>query len=181
MWSEEFDPVVREAHFIARLLVSTVAVPSPVPAVARILIGRAPTPPEPGIGLPSFEFYLKVVQFLTPTTILTRILDLEALRAVKEFRPAASPGQDRELGFIPPKELQEREDGIKKQLTPNNPVRELVLATDAVAYILESTVVLLRTEQWVGAPTAASSFPLPLVHHDLCARCPIPPGKSHLP
>ena len=63
----------------ALALAGTVALPSPFPASARILIGIMP---QPDATIPR-RYYLKIVEFIDDTCNVTRLVNLDDLRAVR--------------------------------------------------------------------------------------------------
>ncbi len=82
-------------HMTALSLVGTVALPSPFPATARILVIRHPLPPGSN-DESSRKYHIKIVQPINDSCTITRFVDHKAVSLIR-FYPA-NPGESSQDG-----------------------------------------------------------------------------------
>ena len=87
--SLEFGPEQRAAFAIS----GAIALPSPFPASARITMGIMPRSTTPGADADAAsQFFLKLVERLRDNDIVTRLVSLKDLRAIRFLSAPAQPG-----------------------------------------------------------------------------------------
>jgi hypothetical protein len=154
--SDEFGPCERE--ILARA--TTVMLPYPPPASGRLFIGINPDfiPPDSKLGLVLAggpKFFLRLVQVVSPTRVIIRIVDLEALRGVslptnaglREFRTVSSIAADIASAVQKLTGAEAKKSGVY----------EVCLFEDAVIFVPESAPVFVRIQQDFGVSAAEAA------------------------
>jgi hypothetical protein len=144
-----------DEHKATLALAGTVALPSPFPASARIFVGIMPA------SAAGDQHYLKIVEKIGDKHTVTRLMNLDYLRAVR-LRPASGSYNDaREWELKTAEELQAELATAKSKL-PAKPAtaHEVPLfpaqqVQEGVVYVPESAPVLVRAEYGVLAGEAA--------------------------
>jgi hypothetical protein len=155
--SGDFGPSQR----LALALTGTVALPSPVPATARVFIGISPHH-DAALPMASPRFFLKSVQTVSAKQVVTRIFDLAELRAVDL---PAIPREDyvypmRETHLIEgaiADEIKRAQDLLRGAEAAQPKVYEVLLYDDAVLYVREEAPVLMHVVYEYGVPAAEST------------------------
>ncbi len=139
------------------MLAGTVALPSPFPASARIFVGVMPT------SAAGDQHYLKIVEKVGDRYTVTRLMNLDYLRAVR-LRPASGSYNDVRGWELKTAEELHAELATAKSQLPAKPAtaHEVPLfpaqqAQEAVVYVPETAPVLVRAEYGVLAAEAAES------------------------
>ena len=146
--SLDFGPKQR----LALALAGTVALPSPFPAWGRVYLGINPhhNPMLPG-GSP--RFFLKIVQFVSIRQVITRIFDLDALRAVSLVGDGEKEGACAPREPEPVEEYAEQIAFARRWLeegADGTGVFELSLFPKAVLHVPEATPMLVRIQYEYG-------------------------------
>lgn len=173
MWTVEPDvDGLRLAQGVALALAGTVPIPSPVPAVAVVLLGRTPEA-APARDLPrGGDYYVRIVQFPGPHVILSRYVAVEDVRLIKGL--IAGKGEGR--GHAPEDEpeklfgaaLLAAVEALKPAIVEEGGAGEQLLATKAVVYVREGARVQVR----VDLVTTAEESDIPTLLKTCCECCP---------
>ncbi len=148
---------------VAFALAGTVAIPSPVPAVGRVSIGLRPVPPGYPIRVDSdghptdASCYLKVVEVVDASTIITRIFRLEDLRAARVHVEGTSPTDPACWPVRTRMEIEAEIKASRVKLTKD--VEEILLFEKAVIYVPRSPQVLVRREMGMTAEESIDEGP----------------------
>jgi hypothetical protein len=133
---------------VAFALAGTVALPSPFPAAARVLLGIYP------VTTPRGDLYLKLIHVASETSLVTRIIWLEDVRGIR-VPPKDETGELLGLHGWPlllPGEVREAAEETKAKAKPSD---ELELYRRAIIYVPEAAPVVTRFE--FGMTAAESS------------------------
>ncbi len=144
-----------DEHKATLALAGTVALPSPFPASARIFVGIMPT------SAAGDQHYLKIVEKLGDKYTVTRLMNLDYLRAVR-LRPASGSYHDvREWELKTAAELKAELAAAINELPPNPATAYEVplfpAKQEGVVYVPETAPVLVRAEYGVLAAEAAEA------------------------
>jgi hypothetical protein len=165
-------------HQAAMKLAGTVALPSPFPAFGSVSIVVAP---EDG----DHETYLKIVHTVTGKRIITRIVRLADVRAIRVPATPEATGSPETWDLIGPKEVQRRiakhEKDLRSAVSKSKSASESEWLAAAIVYVPEAAPVLHRNDVGVTAAESAeevafSELSLQPIHH--CAINPIPLSAS---
>jgi hypothetical protein len=158
-------------HLLGMNLVGTVAIPSPFPATAKIFVVRYPVPSAAKPGEVNHKFFLKIVETINPSHVITRIVDPEQVRAIKWFPKPAAAGAVVEPAIKTGDQLRAEVAGLNWSKAGKDPLssyeQPLHPEETAVVYVHETTPVLLRHEQTVPAAVSLAASPAMLA-----AACP---------
>ena len=134
---------------VAFALAGTVALPSPFPASGRVSIGifQQIKGQEKRVKEPTY--YLKSVQLITETLIVTRIFSLSDLRAARTYTDTASTDGSAEWTLSTVEEAWGEISNTIKLIKGEN--LEVIWKRAAILYVLESTPVLTRVEKGLTA------------------------------
>ncbi len=146
-------------HILGLDLVGTVELPSPVPAAGRIYLVRYPSPPG---DQAQHKLFIKIVEKINDSHIITRIVSPEHVRAIR-FNSSGAAGTNTETTVLNGNQLRREIESIDWQ----NFVRdhrssyeiELRPQQTGVVMVPESSPVILRHEQTVPAATSLSITP----------------------
>ncbi len=136
----------------AMLLAGTVALPSPFPSSGSLSVVVVP---EAG----DFEVFIKIVQIVSPRRIITRIVRLADIRAVKAPPPKVLSGGPETWPLLGAAAVRRHVDKIEKDLLEKVKRSNMPEASDwlpvAIVYVPESAPVLHRDEVGVTAAVSA--------------------------
>ena len=164
--TDDFGPAQR----IALALAGTVALPSPPPASGRVFIGLNPSaearsaPAQDhvtyALGLP--RYFIRSVQTVSDQQSITRIFDLDELRAVKLPLSSVRSGKDEHSNILPAAEVAAEVDRIKRELEKLRPngqagVLEVLWYPEAVLFVPEAAPVFVRIQYELGLTAAEAA------------------------
>ena len=142
-------------HMIALGLVGTVALPSPFPATARILVVRHPLPPRID-DESARKYHIKIVQTINDSCIITRLVDHKAVSLIR-FQPASAGESSKEgLLSLDHADVQKLVSGLDWDVVDERASHEIEPFPQhtGVVHVPETQPVLLRYELSVPAATS---------------------------
>jgi hypothetical protein len=152
----EFGP----SQKLAFALAGTVAIPSPFPAHGTVSIGIFPAT---GGADSAPRFFLKIVETASSRTIVTRLVALEDVRAVRLYSGKGSIGESQSWTYKTIEELSgliNDKTNLLMGVAKSGLAYEVELfAEPAIVFVPESAPVLLRYEIGVTAAVCAESAP----------------------
>ncbi len=132
MWKEEFDEKVLAEQRLAAIVLGCVIIPSPIPAVGLIFVGKTPVK-KSGCS----PFYVRVVQFPRPGVILSHYFSAGDLKGTGDLR-ALRTYEGTKAGFTSGEDLVKLLDEKKAELEKNGAKPEIRLEDKNVAYVVEN-------------------------------------------
>ena len=147
---------------LALALAGTVALPSPFPATGRVSVLMVPRPRQHDQAT-ELDFFLKSIHVVSPRNIVTRIVEIDALRAVGCYSGDGGYSWGGEWTVVPAGYLSEKIKAAMKSLSsadlgPGGGSYEIPLLESAVLYVPESTPVLHRQELSLEASVTRGSL-----------------------
>jgi hypothetical protein len=161
---------VEPHHSLGLNLVGTVALPSPFPAEGRIYVVRHPAAPGAKGEDVKPTYHIKIVQKLSDSHSITRIVSLDHVRMIRFSQPGESVTKGTSpAGKAGPTPSELSLDDLKKEVTAvpwakavkdENHSYEVELQPHrtGVVYVPEAAPVLLRHECTVTAATSLESI-----------------------